>query len=163
MADGSDFCKTVTCPVRTLAQFYSQESYPFDASLVATNLNTALLRNFSVSEPEPLGASQLDVELIRQIDVVCRRFEADWRAGARPPFDLYLAEVPDQARSALRVELEARERELRQSEETVARGKASTESEAPTVTPAEPPTHPRSGAPVDPRGSDHGAGRPSHD
>jgi WD40 repeat protein len=79
---------------------------------------------------------------MRQIDVVCRRFEADWRAGARPPFDCYLAEVPDQARSALRVELEALERELQQSEETVARGKPSRESEAPTMAPGEPPTHP---------------------
>jgi hypothetical protein len=132
----------VTCPVRKLAQFSSQETYPFDASLVATNLDAAFVRNFSVSEPEPLGASQLDVELIRQIDVVCRRFEADWRAGARPPFDSYLAEVPDQARSALRVELEAMERELQQSEEAVSRREPSTESEAATMAPAESPTHP---------------------
>ena len=58
-----------------------------------------------MSEPEPLGASQLDVELMRQIDAVCRRFEADWRAGARPPVDPYLAEVPDEARPTLRAEL----------------------------------------------------------
>jgi hypothetical protein len=65
-----------------------------------------------VSEPEPLDASQLDLELMRKIDVVCRRFEAAWRAGARPPFDSYLAEVRDQGRPAPRAKLEAMEREL---------------------------------------------------
>jgi WD40 repeat protein len=95
-----------------------------------------------VSEPESPGASQLDVELLRQIDAICRRFEADWRAGARPPFDPYLAEVPDQARPALRAELEALERELRQSEETVAPAEADSAALAPTVAPVEPPTRP---------------------
>ncbi len=93
-----------------------------------------------MSEPEPLGASQIDVELMRQIDAVCRRFEADWRAGARPPVDSYLAKVPDEGRPALRAELEALERELRHSEETVARGESSSASEAPTTAAAGPPT-----------------------
>ncbi len=149
MADGSDHCGTVTCRVRKLAQFESQETTPFDASLIATQQTTALARNFPVNEPEPLGASQLDVDLMRQIDAVCRRFEADWRAGARPPFDSYLAEVHDQARAALQAELEAMERELRQSEETVARGESASTSEAATMAPAEPPTH-RNPAPARP-------------
>ena len=85
-----------------------------------------------MSEPEPSGASQLEVELMRQIDAVCRRFEADWRAGARPPFDSYLAEVPDQARPALRTELEALDRELRQPEETVGRAEVDSAPLAPT-------------------------------
>ena len=67
-----------------------------------------------MSEPEPLGASQIDVELMRQIDAVCRRFEADWRAGARPAIiDLTWPRFPTRARPALRAELEALERELR--------------------------------------------------
>ena len=74
-----------------------------------------------MNEPEPLDASQLDIDLMRQIDAICRRFEADWRAGARRPLDNYLADVPDETRAALRAELEALERELRQSEETGAR------------------------------------------
>jgi WD40 repeat protein len=116
--------------------------YPFDTGLIATNLTTPSARSFPVSESEPLGASQLDVELMRQIDAVCRRFEADWRAGPRPPVDSYLAEVPDEARPGLRGELESLERELRHSEETVARGEPSLASEAPTMAPAGPPTHP---------------------
>ena len=36
----------------------------------------------------------LDIDLARRIDEVCRRFEADWRAGARHPLEDYLAEVP---------------------------------------------------------------------
>ena len=34
-----------------------------------------------MSESELVSSSQLDVELMRQIDAVCRRFEADWRGG----------------------------------------------------------------------------------
>jgi len=78
----------------------------------------------------------LDIDLVRRIDAVCRRFEADWRAGARHPLDDYLAEIPDKARAALRAELEALERELRPSEETVVRPEAG----PPTM--PEPPTAP---------------------
>jgi WD40 repeat protein len=105
-----------------------------------------------VSELEPLGASQLDIELLRQIDAICRRFEGDWRAGARHPLDDYVAEVPEKARPALRAELEALERELRPSEERVARTEAgptrapepqaapnpSTIAGAPTIAPESP-------------------------
>jgi len=94
-----------------------------------------------VSEPQPNDASQLDVELMRQIDAVRRRFEADWRAGARPPFDSYQAEVPEQARPGLRGELETLERELRHGDETVARDEADSALEAPTMTQPEPPKH----------------------
>jgi hypothetical protein len=132
----------VICQVRKLAHCEPKETSPFVASLVAANSTIISARSFSVSEPEPPGASQLDVELIRQNDAVCRRFETDCRAGARPPFDLYLAEVPDRARPALRAELETMERELRQPRATVAREQPCSTSEAPTMTPAEPPTRP---------------------
>jgi hypothetical protein len=84
----------------------------------------------AMSEQTDFNLDGLDLDVARQIDAVCRRFEADWRAGARPPFDGYLAEVPDHARSALRAELEGLERELQQSEETGARGTFEIESTA---------------------------------
>ncbi len=68
---------------------------------------------------EHLGG--LDVELARRIDAVCRRFEAEWRAGRRASVEDYLDDVPAEGRTPLRAELEALERELRQVDETVAR------------------------------------------
>jgi hypothetical protein len=102
MADGSGRCRTVTCPVRKLAQFEPDETSPFVASLVTANSTIVSARSFSVNEPKPLSASQLEVELMQQIDAVCRRFEADWRAGAQNPLDDYLADIPDEGRAALR-------------------------------------------------------------
>jgi len=131
--------------MRELAQFEGEETSPFVASLGAANSTIIPARSSSISEPEPFGASQLDVELMRQIDAVCRRFEADWRAGARPSFDPYLAAVPEQARPALRAELEAMERELGHSRETVAGGEPSSAPEAPTMAPAALSTHPMPG------------------
>ena len=58
----------------------------------------------------------LDIGLARQIDEVCRRFEAAWRARCQPRIDDYLVDVVDEGRPALRAELEALERELRQPE-----------------------------------------------
>jgi hypothetical protein len=103
-------------------------------------------------EPSPGGGSPdldgLDLDLARRIDAVCRRFKADWRTGKRPQADDYLAEVPDEARPALRAELTALDRELRPAGETVARPEAgsptapeppmplpSPVAEAPTVAP----------------------------
>ena len=71
--------------VRKPAQFERQETYPFDATLVAIILTTTSPKSFPVSEPERLGASRIDVQLMRQIDAVCSRFEAGSRAGARSP------------------------------------------------------------------------------
>jgi serine/threonine-protein kinase len=39
------------------------------------------------------------------IDLACDRFEAEWRAGARPQIEPYLAELPEQARAGLACEL----------------------------------------------------------
>jgi len=102
----------------------------------------------------------LDIDLVRRVDAVCRRFEADWRAGARHPLDDYLADVPDKARAALRGELEALERELRPSDETFVSPEAgsataperqtapnpSTMAAAPTIAPGPPPTSLMAGA-----------------
>jgi hypothetical protein len=65
----------------------------------------------------------LDIELSRRIDEICRRFEADWRQGRRPRIEDYLVDVPDHGRPALRAELTALEREVRQSEEAAASGR----------------------------------------
>jgi WD40 repeat protein len=98
----------------------------------------------------------LDIDLARRINKVCRRFEADWRKGRQPRIEDYLVDVSDEGRPALRAELEALERKLRPSEETVARPEAvpataadaepptashpSTIAEAPTLAPGTPPT-----------------------
>ncbi len=98
----------------------------------------------------------LDIDLVRRIDEVCRRFEADWRAGRQPRIEEYLGEVPDQGLPALRAELEALERELRPSEATVVRREAgpptapetrmepkpATIAEAPTLAPGPQLTSP---------------------
>jgi WD40 repeat protein len=107
-----------------------------------------------MSEPERDDANEPDVELMRQVDAVCRRFEADWRAGARPPFDTYLAEVPDEARPVLRAELEALDHELRRSDETVAPAEPTTE---PVPGQPQPAVHEDATvAPVDQATLDHG-------
>ncbi|HKI18614.1 MAG TPA: serine/threonine protein kinase, partial [Isosphaeraceae bacterium] len=97
----------------------------------------------------------LDMALARRIDAICRQFEADWRAGKRPPIDDYLADIPNEGRPALRAELAALERDLRQSDDTMARPENTTAfeaplpsmiAEAPTIAPGPPPTLPLPGA-----------------
>ena len=39
-----------------------------------------------------------NVALARQVDAICRRFEADWRAGGRPAIGDYLGEVAEEGR-----------------------------------------------------------------
>jgi eukaryotic-like serine/threonine-protein kinase len=96
----------------------------------------------------------LDIDVARRIDEVCRRFEAGCREGRRPRIEDYLVDVSPEGRPALRAELEALGRELRPSEETVARPEAgspaapepqtapnsSTVAEATTIAPGTPPT-----------------------
>src|SRR5208283_5068130 len=81
----------------------------------------------------------LDIDMARRIDEVCRRFEADCRKGRRPRIEDYLVYVSLEGRPALRAELEALERELRQSEETAARP----EAVPATAADADPQTAPR--------------------
>jgi hypothetical protein len=95
-----------------------------------------------VSEPEPLGASQLDVDSMRQIDAVCRRFEADYRAGKSPVIADYLGEVPEAGRSALRSELIGLEQNMRGSDDTSARPDSGSIADAPTIAPASLPAAP---------------------
>jgi WD40 repeat protein len=70
-----------------------------------------------MSEERDRRLDDLELDLARRIEAVCRRFEADWRAGKRPAIDDYLAEVPQEARAALRTELAALECELLQAQE----------------------------------------------
>jgi len=91
----------------------------------------------------------LDIDLARRIDEVCRRFEADWRKGRQPVVEDYLVDVPHEGRPALQAELEALDRELRQSDETVARPEAipATATEPPTA--PQPSTNAEAVSPVD--------------
>jgi eukaryotic-like serine/threonine-protein kinase len=93
--------------------------------------------------------SGLDIELVRHIDAVCRRFEADWRAGLKPRIDEYLGSLTEEAQAALRAELEAIERELNEGEANrqipAARAATppSTIAEAPTIAPRYVTTQPQ--------------------
>ncbi len=101
---------------------------------------------------------ELDIDIARRIDAICRRFETDWREGRRPRVEDLLDDVPADIRPALRAELEALERELRQSDETMPRSGAGgssptsapqasppfTVADEPTVAPGPPRTTPMS-------------------
>jgi eukaryotic-like serine/threonine-protein kinase len=109
-----------------------------------------------MSDRPSLNLDGLDIDLVRRIDDVCRQLEADVREGRQRRIDDYLADVPDERRPALRAELSALERELRPSDETVARADSSpptahepqtapnrsTIAEAPTIAHGPPPTSP---------------------
>jgi len=84
----------------------------------------------------------LDLDIARRIDAVCRQFEADWRAGRRPPAGDYLADVPPEGRAALRTELEALDGELRQADRAIARSQSGPIVEAPNIAPIGPPPAP---------------------
>src|SRR5208337_3962003 len=87
------------------------------------SVTSATARTPIDDRPDP-SFDDLDLDLARRIDEVCRRFEADWRQGRQPRIDDYLGDVSDEGRSALRAELRALERELRLLEETFARPEA---------------------------------------
>jgi serine/threonine protein kinase len=55
------------------------------------------------------GRAALALPLERQVDAVCRRFEAAWRAGRRPRLEDFLADGPEPARPVLFAELLALE------------------------------------------------------
>src|ERR1700728_361187 len=58
-----------------------------------------------MNEPTGPRFDDLAPALARRLDAICRRCEADRRADRRPSIDDYLADVPDEGRSALRAEL----------------------------------------------------------
>jgi hypothetical protein len=68
------------------------------------------------SERPSHNFDDLDLFRLRQVDAICQRFEVDWREGRQSPIEDYLVDVPDQGQPAFRAEMEALERELRQSE-----------------------------------------------
>jgi tetratricopeptide (TPR) repeat protein len=84
----------------------------------------------------------LDLDLVRRIDAVCRRFEADLRAGQSPVIADYLGDIPEVGRSALRSELIGLEQELRRSDQTSACPDSGPIADAPSLEPASPPTAP---------------------
>ncbi len=85
--------------------------------------------------------SNLDIDLARRLDAVCRRFEADRREGRHAPFDDYLRDVPEEGHAALRAELQALEREPHPPPPTEA--EPDTAASAPENCPRPSPKHPR--------------------
>ena len=51
-----------------------------------------------MSDAHPHDQEAPDVALARQVDAICRRFEADWRAGRRPAIGDYLGEIAEEGR-----------------------------------------------------------------
>jgi WD40 repeat protein len=92
----------------------------------------------------------VNLDLACHIEMICRRFESDWREGKEPRVDDYLADAPDQGRATLRVELEALKRELEQAEDCA-------ESAAPSVRSTQDATIPGPEA----RTVDYGVDRPA--
>ena len=95
-----------------------------------------------MSDAHPRDREAPNVALARQVDAICRKFEADWRAGRRPAIGDYLGEVDEEGRLFLRAELEALESELRQAEETAALREPGLVVQAATITPTDLPTSP---------------------
>ena len=64
-----------------------------------------------MSEETDFNFDGLDIEIARGIDLICGRFEAEWREGRQPRIEDYLGEVPDKGQPAFRAEMEALDRE----------------------------------------------------
>jgi serine/threonine protein kinase len=58
-----------------------------------------------VSEVPALDPEPLPESLARQVDQVCNRFEAAWKAGGQPRLEDFLGDVPEPGRAALLREL----------------------------------------------------------
>ena len=69
-----------------------------------------------MSDAYPQDQEAHKVALARHVDAICRRFEADWRAGRIPAKSDYLGEIAEEGQG-FRAELEALESELRQADE----------------------------------------------
>jgi WD40 repeat protein len=93
-----------------------------------------------MNEPTRSTLDGLDIELVWRIDAACRRFEADWRAGKRPVIEDYVNEVPEEGRIALRIELEALERELRRADAAIPPSESGPVAEPATVPPRDATT-----------------------
>jgi tetratricopeptide (TPR) repeat protein len=101
-----------------------------------------------------------DIDMVRRVDMICRRFEAEWRAGRQPRLEDYLGELPAEVRPALRAELEALEHELRHTEGPMLQSPAgaaghfepqmqpATIADAPTKSPGMPATVPITGVAI---------------
>ncbi len=92
-----------------------------------------------MGDPAKDSLARLDIDLARRIDEVCRRFEADWRAGHHPRIEEYFGEFNGAARASLAAELEALQSELQQ-----AAGQSGI-ADAPTIAPGFLPTQPKPG------------------
>ncbi len=101
-----------------------------------------------MSDQPTHNLGDLDLDLARRGEEICRRFEADWREGRQPRIESYLSDVAEAGRAALRAELEALEHELRQPTRDRLSPVAispSTLAEAVTIAPGPSPTTPMLG------------------
>ena len=118
----------------------------------------------NMSERPGQDLDGLDIDLARRIDEACRRFEADRRAGKSGAIGDYLAEVAEEGQPALRLELEALERELRGAGETIAPPQDSSVAECADDRSGGSGhgSHPWPGETFRSRGGHRGAPRPGH-
>ena len=65
--------------------------------------------NQKANPPDP----SLPVSQLIEVDKVCRKFEAEWKAGRQPKVTDYLGTTPEPQRSELKRELDAIEAEFR--------------------------------------------------
>jgi WD40 repeat protein len=102
-----------------------------------------------MSEQPDSNLRNLDIDLALRVDAICRQFEADWQNGRQVDIAVYLSQVPELGRTALRAELEAVLHELRMSDGTQTdlatrtrqrRSKAAEQQTIGTERPAKQPT-----------------------
>jgi WD40 repeat protein len=97
----------------------------------------------------PTTAEKRPLRAFERVDQACDRFETAWRAGRAPSIENFLAEADEVDRAALHHELEALERELRQSHGVSGRPATvllTPIAEAPTIPPGMFPKAPGSRA-----------------
>src|SRR5262245_2584644 len=66
-----------------------------------------------MNDDQPRQRQAKKVAIERQVDAICRRFEAAWRAGENPHIELRIEDIDEPGRAVLVCELIALERELR--------------------------------------------------
>jgi hypothetical protein len=95
-----------------------------------------------MSDAHPHDQEAPEVALARHVDAICRRFEADWRAGRIPAISDYLGKIAEEGQRVLRAELEALASELHHAGGAAGGREPGSVSEAATIAPTDFPTSP---------------------
>jgi hypothetical protein len=95
-----------------------------------------------MSDAHPHDQEAPEVALARHVDAICRRFEADWRAGRIPAISGYLGKIAEEGQGVLRAELEALASELHHAGAAAGGREPGSVSEAATIAPTDFPTSP---------------------